>query len=858
MNGKRSMAAIAILTTAGLLTSLRFARAAAQGSTRQVATVAIAGNHPDVALTGWSRAAGDLELHMTAVLALRNRRELADLKVQLQRPGSPNYHKWLRTAEFMRRFGPTQRQMDDLTNWLGANHFTIDKADLATRTVRFSGTVTEAEGAFSTEIVSNPGRYANVSDPLVPKRLAGTIAAIFGLSRLPADQHMREAALKSAGSASTNLPHLTPQDFWYYYDQTSPIAAGNNGGTGAGDCIGLLEDDGILPVEIDTFDAQFGLPAANLTMVPTDDSLPIPYSDTAQECELDVEWAHAVAPNTPIVLYVVTNSGQGAFDALSLAVTRNTCGTISSSIHTCANEAEIKAYFTLEAQAVVQGQTLFHASGDFGSFFACGQPAKYQRTTNVQPSIDETASSPDVTVVGGTQFSPVWGSDGANTSRLAPKFEHVWNVYATVTATPAATPTPPADACDKEAVPTYGCKGGSGGGISVLTYNTKPPWQDGLTAYGIAPADFTRRGVPDVASVANGYEPGLWISSCIPDTKSCAETPPFAIKQTGTCPSGQHLCFDKGGGTSAGAPVWAGISRLLAQNMCDTRLGNINPQLYALAAAGSDALVDVSERGQNCPQAGLDCTIFPGYQVGPGYDLATGLGSADIGKLVAAFSPPAPTVSVTSSNSKSSGSKGQTIDGGTMRLINTGSQPETVGTVTLNVSNPALFSFLSLSASVEGGADQAAAAGPLGATVTFVFAPALTVPAGDSAVFTLSAGMSGASQVAGNLGRPGSTKSNGGGRGSEELAAVLGLIGLGLVLVPVDNRRRVRLFSLMFLLIAATQVGCGSDNNGVIGTSVQSVSACGIGVSIPGVGDATGAAGVTGLPATLSQIRLVD
>ena len=48
---------------------------------------------------------------------------------------------------------------------------------------------------------------------------------------------------------------------------------------------------------------------------------------------------------------------------------------------------------------MVQGQTLFHTSGDFGSFFACGQPAKYQRTTNVQPSIDETASSPDVTVV---------------------------------------------------------------------------------------------------------------------------------------------------------------------------------------------------------------------------------------------------------------------------------------------------------------------------------------------------------------------------------------------------------------------------------------------------------------------------
>lgn len=857
MTRKGLLAAIAALTIAGLLTSLRLSRAIASDAIAQGATVAIAGNHPDIALTGWSHAAGGVELHMMAVLALRNPRELAELKAELQKPGSPNYHRWLSTAEFVRRFGPTREQMNELTNWLGANHFTIDKADLAARSVRFSGTVKQAERTFSTEIVSSPGRYANVFDPRVPKRIAGTVAAIFGLSRLPADRRMREAALESADPAVTNLPHLTPQDFWLYYDQISPIATGNNGGTGAGDCIGLLEDDGIRPVEIDTFDAQFGLPAANLTMVPTDPSLPIQYSDTAQECELDVEWAHAVAPNTPIVLYLVTNPSQGAFDALNLAVTQNTCGTISSSIHTCANEAEIKAYFAIESQAVVQGQTLFHASGDFGSFFACGQPAKFQRTTNAQPSIDETASSPDVTVVGGTQFAA--GGNGSNTTVLTPGHEEVWNEFATVTATPAATPTPPADACDKQSVPSYGCKGGSGGGLSALKYNVKPPFQDGFTAYGIASGDFTRRGVPDVASVANGYKPGLWISSCLSDKKSCAETPPFAIKQTGTCPTGQHLCFDKGGGTSAGAPVWSGISRLLAQNMCAARLGNINSQLYALAAAGSAALVDVSRRGQNCPQAGLDCTVFPGYQVGPGYDLATGLGSADIDKLVAAFSPPAPTASVASSNSNSSGSKGQTIDGGSMRLTNTGSLPETVSTVTLNVSNPALFSFLSLSANVDGGSDQAAVAGPLGAMVTFVFAPALTVPAGDSAVFILSAGMSGAAQVAGNIGRPGSTGLGGGELGAGELAAMLGLIGLGLVLVPGDKRRRIRLFSAMFLLIAATLVGCGGDNhNGaaVLGTSAQNVPACGIGASMPGVGNA--AVGITGLPATLSQIRLVN
>jgi hypothetical protein len=84
------------------------------------------------------------------------------------------------------------------------------------------------------------------------------------------------------------------------------------------------------------------------------------------------------------------------------------------------------------------------------------------------------------------------------------------------------------------------------------------------------------------------------------------------------------------------------------------------------------------------------------------------------------------------------------------------------------------------------------------------------------------------------------------------------MIGFWLVFASSGNRRRMRLFSAMFLMIAATQVGCGSDNGvAVVGTSVQSVPPCGIGASSPSVGSATGAVGVTGLPATIGQFRLV-
>jgi len=840
----RQLLCAALLTTMGLLMSLWLSHA-----TAQEATVAIAGNHSSVALAGWSHAAGSRELHMVAVLALRNRPEMDELKAQLQQPGSANYHRWLSAAEFMRRFGPTQRQMKKVISWLRDNHLTIVDANLVTRTVRFSGTVSQAERAFSAEIVSRSGDYANVSDPRVPKRLDGTVAAIFGLSGKPgAGRPLSLAGLESADVPSaTNAAHLTPQDFWTYYDQSSPMAPGGNGGTRSPDCIALLEGDSIQPAEFESFDTQFDLPPTNLAVVLTPSSK-ISFGTKHHEVELDVEWAHAVAPNTPIRLYVSNDpaSLQHQFDALNLAVSENRCGAISSSIHDggnlCADFAQISAYAALEAQAVIQGQTFFHASGDFGSFFDCGQPASSQGVTGVQPSIDETGASPDVINVGGTQFSPIYVG-GVDTSVLKPGFEQVWNTYPTVSATPNPTPTP--------------TKGGSTGGVSVVF--GKPAWQESISAYGLKPGEFTMRGVPDVASVANADEPGLWVAACF--SKPCPVTPPFPIKISTGCPGTQNLCFFGNGGTSAGSPVWAGISRLLAHNLGTSKLGNINPQLYCLAAAGSPALVDVSQPGQNCPQAGPDCTVFAGYQVGPGYDLGTGLGSADIDKLVGAFPPSVPAASVTASDTRSSGSAGQPVEGGVMTLTNTGSLPETVSTVTLNVSNPALFSFLSLSASVERGPVQAALSAPLSSIVTFTFAPPLVVPVGGKAALTLRAGMNGASQVARRFGSPGSTVS-GSGRGAGRLAAllceVLGLIGFGLVFASSGNRRRIRLFSALFLLIAATPVGCGSDTGvAVIGTSVQSVPPCGIGASRPSVGSATTAVGVTGLPATLDQIRLV-
>ena len=293
-----------------------------------------------------------------------------------------------------------------------------------------------------------------------------------------------------------------------------------------------------------------------------------------------------MAPNTPIRLYVATipNSTTTAFDTLSLAVSQNACGVISSSIDNegdgCPDFAQIHAYDQTDAQAVIQGQTLFHSSGDYGSFYSCGQPTSTTGESGIQPSIEESSASSDVTVAGGTQFNPVYDANGNNTSVLTPGFEQVWQTPVPLSPVPTPTPAPQ--------------KGTSGGGISVVF--PAPSWQASIAPYGLA-EPLTMRGVPDVSIAASSSQPGYWIAT------TTAISCPNSLTPT---------CFIGDGGTSASSPIWAGISRLIAQSLGTKRLGNINPRLYELAADEGLALVDVSLPGNNCT---FDkCSAYPGYQ----------------------------------------------------------------------------------------------------------------------------------------------------------------------------------------------------------------------------------------------------
>lgn len=134
---------------------------------------------------------------------------------------------------------------------------------------------------------------------------------------------------------------------------------------------------------------------------------------------------------------------------------------------------------------------------------------------------------------------------------------------------------------------------GTAGGVSALY--TRPDWQRGIAG---AP-DEDSRLAPDISAVSDPFT-GVRIVI-----------------------GGQEIV---GGGTSVAAPLWAGMSAVMNQFLLDRggrRLGNLNPLLYRVAqGAGLPGFRDIVLGGNAVANAG------------PGYDLATGLGTPNVDNLV--------------------------------------------------------------------------------------------------------------------------------------------------------------------------------------------------------------------------------
>jgi len=411
----------------------------------------------------------------------------------------------------------------------------------------------------------------------------------------------RQPATQAQCEAAFTAPCYGPDQFQTAYNE-QPLF--NAGITGAGQTIVIVDAFGSPTIQADlaVFDAQYNLPAPpSLKIIQPAGAVP-PFDPTdangdvgwAGETTLDVEWAHSMAPGANILLVetpVDETEGTAGMPQIVKAenyvINHHLGQVISQSFgateQTFPSAASIQGLRSAYFNAARNHVTVLAATGDAGATDYANAAGTLLYTHR---AIDWPSSDPLVTAVGGTQLALLSTAQRTQADR-------VWNDSTNYALNNAffGTPGPTATA--------------TGGGVSTVF--ARPSYQNSLA--GVVG---DQRGVPDISMSAacsglvNVYqsfpgEPAGWYVAC---------------------------------GTSEATPLFAGIVAL-ADQLAGHSLGLINPALYALSAAQAPGLVDVTA-GNNSVSFIQNNTLVSvkGFQAGPGYDLASGVGTVDAGLFV--------------------------------------------------------------------------------------------------------------------------------------------------------------------------------------------------------------------------------
>lgn len=384
-------------------------------------------------------------------------------------PHSPDFHHWLEPAQVGEYFGPSQTDIQTLSNWLAGHGFSIGAVSKDRMTIRFSGTAGQVESTFHTEIhnleVGGAPHIANMTDPQIPAALAPAVVGVKGLHNFfPKPMHKlggkvqfnREAGKwQRIADATGNIPHsaktaapglahpefgsetegfleedVTPFDFATIYNLL-PLWNAATPIDGTGQKIAIAGTSNINLADITTFRQAFGLPAYTSSNQPvvviahgTD---PGDCSNAASSCDsdltentLDVEWSGSTAPGAQIILAVsgsTSASDDTVYDSSDYVVENNTAPVLSVSYGQCElfeGTTSNAAYNTMWQSAATEGIAVFVASGDAGSALCDdGMDNQYGTPWAAQYglAVNGLASSQYDTAVGGTDLN--WGSTAA-------------------------------------------------------------------------------------------------------------------------------------------------------------------------------------------------------------------------------------------------------------------------------------------------------------------------------------------------------------------------------------------------------------------------------------------------------------
>src|SRR5271156_243911 len=560
-------------------------------------------------------------MEVTIWLQLHNRSEFDALTQSLYDRTSPNYHHWLKASDIAARFAPTAQEAKTVEEFIAAHHLTVVKMGPINFYVRARGTVADVQKAFQVQLnnyqVGGKTIRANASDPYVEGAAGPLVRAVSGLdggefehtlmvrpTGIPGSKSAAAAAPQTAAvgdsdffsshcftgtekqSFSTNgdgaLPTVTFSGNRLNLESLSGPGCGytpaeiqtayhlkglyEKGYDGTGQTIAIVDWCGSFTIQADAnaFSTKFGLPqltSSNFNIIYTARSECIAFDQV--EINLDVEWAHAVAPGANINLVVPPSSAFQDVDEAEFDVANYGWGNVLSGSYG-APEGLIPAT-AVETESLISE---IGAATGISFNFASGDQGNFELTDDVfLPTVSAPADSPWATAVGGVSL--------ALNSDKSIAWEAGWGNNVNVLAAEGTVADPPIGEF----------YAGSGGGPSncvtkVTSFRrsictggfAKPSYQNGKV-----PGAF--RQLPDVSWLADPFT-GAVILISIP----------------GQFP---EQVFQVVGGTSLATPMFSALWAIANQEALaggGTELGQAAPYLYSLPAGTVHDIVPVTSK----------------------------------------------------------------------------------------------------------------------------------------------------------------------------------------------------------------------------------------------------------------------
>ena len=549
-----------------------------------------------------------------------NRRQMDALAQQLYDPTSPHYRHFLTPSQISARFAPSADEAKTVREFLESHNLKTVRIGPHNFFVRARGTVGDVESAFHVVLNNYTVRgktvRANDRDPYIEGAAAPLVRSISGLdngqyehplmSRAALIGSKQAAAAKPAMAASAitpgslfstncfngtetdvfsnnangslpiatykgnvlNLQSLTsngcaytPPPIQTAYNLTGLYAEGFDG---SGQTIGIIDWCGSLTIQSDAnaFSAQFGLPALTssnfaITYIPTPS-----FCETVDQVEinLDVEWAHAVAPGANINLIVPPSAtfldvDDAEFTAVSYGLATVISGSYGS-IESFTPQNILETESLISEIAAISGISTNFATGDSGDF----------SVDFIPPTVLAPADNPWATAVGGITLALNPDNSIA--------WQAGWGNNETLIAQQGAVADPPSEGA-------FGFIGGSGGGPSncatqsVDSYGNiiciagfpKPPYQSKL------PGKY--RQLPDVSWLADPFT-GAAIVISVP----------------GSIP---EQVWQVWGGTSLATSMFSALWAIANQE-AGAPLGQAAPYMYSRPAGAIYDIVPVNSK----------------------------------------------------------------------------------------------------------------------------------------------------------------------------------------------------------------------------------------------------------------------